>query len=43
MLRGSAGEWEDMRYAIAGMMNFNMFGIPMVGADVCGSFVTNVT
>ncbi len=43
MLRGSEGEWKDMRLAIAGMMNFNMFGIPMVGADVCGSWSTNVT
>ena len=28
--------WEDMRLSIAGIMNFNMFGIPHVGADVCG-------
>jgi alpha-glucosidase (family GH31 glycosyl hydrolase) len=30
--------WEDMWYSIAGIMNMNMFGIPMVGADVCGFF-----
>lgn len=30
--------FDDMRYSIAGMMNFNMFGIPHVGADVCGFF-----
>jgi alpha-glucosidase (family GH31 glycosyl hydrolase) len=30
--------WEDMKYSVAGLMNFNMFGIPHTGADVCGSF-----
>lgn len=30
--------WDNMRYSIAGIMNMNMFGIPMVGADVCGFF-----
>lgn len=29
--------WESMRSSIAGIMNFNMFGIPFVGADVCGT------
>jgi alpha-glucosidase (family GH31 glycosyl hydrolase) len=28
--------WEDLKYSIAGVMNFNMFGIPMVGPDTCG-------
>lgn len=31
-------EWGYMNYSIAGIMNMNMFGIPMVGADVCGFF-----
>mmetsp|Transcript_21812 Transcript_21812/g.16163 ORF Transcript_21812/g.16163 Transcript_21812/m.16163 type:complete len:194 (+) Transcript_21812:1383-1964(+) len=31
-------DWSYMRYSIAGMMNFNMFGITHVGADVCGFF-----
>lgn len=35
-LAGTKRTWEDMRYSIAGIMNFNMFGIPHVGADVCG-------
>ena len=26
-----------MRYSIAQLMNFNMFGIPFTGADVCGN------
>ena len=30
--------WEDMNNSIAGVMNFNMFGIPMVGPDTCGFF-----
>ena len=31
-------EWSYMNYSVAGIMNFNMFGIPHVGADVCGFF-----
>ena len=27
-------KWEHMQYSISGIMNFNMFGIPLVGADV---------
>lgn len=28
--------WEDMKSSIVGVMNFNMFGIPLVGPNTCG-------
>jgi len=34
--------WHYMEYSIAGMFNFQLFGIPFVGADVCG-FYGNTT
>ena len=28
--------WSNLKYSIIGMIEMNQFGIPMVGADICG-------
>ena len=41
-LGDNAAEWGDLRAALHGVLNFNLFGVPMVGSDVCG-FVGTTT
>lgn len=35
-LGDNRSDFLDMKHSIAGMMDFQLFGIPMVGADICG-------
>ncbi|NXI43474.1 SUIS protein, partial [Galbula dea] len=37
-LGDNAATWEHIKWAIPGMLEFNLFGLPYVGADICGFF-----
>ncbi|CAF1350959.1 unnamed protein product [Rotaria sp. Silwood1] len=37
-LGDNTAAWPHLKYNIIGMLEFNLFGIPYIGADICGFF-----
>lgn len=36
LIGNNHASFEDLQYSISEMLNFQMFGIPLVGSDICG-------
>jgi len=41
-LGDNSSTWDYLKWSVAGVFNFQMFGVPIVGADICG-FIGDTT